>query len=583
MRSNKGNEDITAMELKGKAASPGIAIGRAHVIRRRIPVDSGKSISTEEEENEEILKFEKAVKKAVREVENLLQTAGPGMAQEESGILETQIEFLQDPQLRDDVLYNVRHRRKYAGDALMDAVEKSVTMLLQLKDEYMSARADDLRDTGSRLLKWIENNEVVSVAIPEAGSILVGEEILPGDFIAWGKQLIAGIVSGTGSQTSHTAIISRAKEIPAVMACGKKITEVRDKEWVIVDGINGMVIFSPDEDALRDYREKTVEYLHRHSRLRELANAPAHTTDGKRIHLLANISGGTDLVESFAYGAEGAGLFRTELLFMHRETPPTEEEQFEYYKEVAIQSKGMPVKIRTMDIGGDKPVKCFDFPKEENPGLGCRGIRFSLDRKDIFLTQLRAILRASFFGNIALMFPMISGISELREAKKLLEEAGRQLDASGFEFNRQIKVGIMIEVPSAAITADILAEEVDFFSIGTNDLCQYTLAVDRGNEKISELYDPFNPALLRLLQYVVEQAHKKNIEVGICGEMAADPDACLLLVGMGLSELSMNASSIPLIKEKINAQSFEKASAQFRKVMTMNDSKMIVEFLKSQE
>jgi phosphotransferase system enzyme I (PtsI) len=339
------------------------------------------------------------------------------------------------------------------------------------------------------------------------------------------------------------------------------------------------VFVNPDEKLFEEYAAKFRRQQQENNFLPS-NDSPAQTSDGIKIKLMANISHADDMADAHQYGAQGAGLFRTELLFMNRNSFPSEDEQFQFYHSAALKAQGKPVVIRTIDIGGDKPLDYFNLPKEENPFLGYRAIRISLDRKDLFITQLRAILRASVMKNIHIMFPMISSVQELRLAKQILEEAKQQLRQSKIEFDEHTPVGMMIEVPSAALMADIFANEVDFFSIGTNDLCQYTLAVDRGNEKIKDLYDPYNPAVLRLIRNTIDQAHKHNIKVSMCGELASDPLAIVLLLGMGLQEFSMSAVSIPAIKNIINNNSYEKAKAICEKIMSMDNSKTIIEYLK---
>ncbi|HEY4197367.1 MAG TPA: phosphoenolpyruvate--protein phosphotransferase, partial [Mucilaginibacter sp.] len=357
------------------------------------------------------------------------------------------------------------------------------------------------------------------------------------------------------------------------------LEKILDNDVIILDGQTGAVIVNPDQDMVKQYEIKREAWLHQTELLKSLKDTPAKTTDGKSIKLLANVADAAEMAHAIEFGAEGSGLFRTEFLFLGRDSFPTEDEQFAFYKAVALKAKNKPVTVRTLDIGGDKQLPYFDFPEEQNPFLGYRAIRFCLDRKDIFITQLKAILRASAFGKLKIMFPMIASVQEVRAAKQVLEEAKSELQRDGISFDQAIKVGIMIEIPSAAIMADLLAKEVDFFSIGTNDLCQYTLAVDRMNEKIKDLYDPFNPGVLRLINYVIDQAHKNGIEVSMCGELASDPKATLLLLGMGLTEFSMSAASIPQVKNLIIQHSIAKAKQVCEDVMKMDDSTGILNYL----
>jgi phosphoenolpyruvate-protein phosphotransferase (PTS system enzyme I) len=392
---------------------------------------------------------------------------------------------------------------------------------------------------------------------------------------------VIGFATAAGGQTSHAAIIAKARGIPAVVGCGEELSRVVDGDAILLDGEIGLVLVNPDSAAIAEYQEKKNRWQQQTEVLDKLATVPACTTDGVVIKLLANIGEPGDLVQVFDKGGEGVGLLRTELLFMGRNTFPTEEEQFEFYKKIALAAGTKPVTIRTLDIGGDKQLAYFGLPAEENPFLGYRAIRICLDREDIFLTQLKAILRASAFGNFKIMFPMIGNIRELRSAKTILNRAMDELAATKQAFDSGISIGIMIEIPAAALTADLLAKEADFFSIGTNDLCQYTLAVDRMNEKIKDLYDPWDPGLLRLIRFVIEQGDRNNIPVSLCGELASDPLATLLLLGMGLREFSMSAASIPFIKNVINHSSLSQAREVVNKVMEMDNSKDILTYLQT--
>jgi len=448
-----------------------------------------------------------------------------------------------------------------------------------MEDEYMRARSADMKDAGDRIWKNLHKHQT-SLQNYEPGTIIIAQELAPSDTIGMDLRYIAGFATQAGSSTAHTAIIARAKGMPAVVGCGIALNDVKDGALLILDGKAGEVYCNPDNEIIEIFREKQARFIRLNEELKQLKNVPAITTDGTKITLLANIGGVDDLEAINDNGGEGVGLFRTELLFMERASFPSEDEQFELYKQVALRSKGRPLIIRTMDLGGDKDLPYFDLPVEQNPFLGYRAIRICLDRPDVFLAQLKAILRASVFGDVRIMFPMISGAQELRAAKSALEDAKRLLAGSGIPFNAQIKTGIMIEVPSAAITADILAKEADFFSIGTNDLCQYTLAVDRMNSKISYLYDPFDPAVLRLIGFVLDQAAKHGIPAGMCGELAGDPLATKLLLGMGLRDFSMSAATIPAIKKIIISASLEEAKRVYETVKQMDNSETIKAYLK---
>jgi len=444
-----------------------------------------------------------------------------------------------------------------------------------------TARTADIKDIGSRILKHL-NNTKTNTARFKPDSIIIADDLSPSDTITMDIKHVNGFATRTGSKTSHAAIIAKAKGIPAVVGCGDSLSTIQNDDVIILDGTSGLLYIDPAEETINEFRLKSEIQKQQSEKLKALKNRPAITTDGKKVMLSANISGAADMDDVHENGGEGIGLFRTELLFMDRTSFPTEDEQFKFYKQAALQSKGKPVIVRTIDIGGDKQLPYFNIPAEINPFLGYRAIRICLDQTDLFITQLKAILRAGVFGDLLIMFPMISNIQEVRAAKNILEKAKEELLAENIPFKANMKVGIMIEIPSAAVTADILAKEVDFFSIGTNDLCQYTLAVDRMNEKITHLYDPFNPGVLRLINNILEQGRKHHIHVGMCGEMAGDPLAALLLLGMGLEEFSMSASSIPTIKNTIINHSEADAKQVYRAVMTMDSSDEITAYLKAQ-
>jgi len=564
--------------IKGIGASPGIAIGRALVIKKQVAEVTGAALRDEDEIQSEIAKFKKAVQSSVDEVEvikhNLL-AAGDESAAE---ILETQIELLQDEQIKDDVIEKIAAEKKNANDAVIEVIDGAVEIFSTMKDEYFSARAADVQDAGDRILKHINKSFSSKQIIPE-NTIIIAKDIAPTDTVTMDITRVCGFATQAGGKTSHAAIIARAKDIAAVVGCGSELTVIQNDDIVIVDGLDGTIIVNPSAGEVATYTQKKKELAEKAALLKKLKNVKAITRDEVAINLFANIANAADMEDSLNYGAEGSGLLRTELLFMGRDALPTEDEQFEFYKNVALKANGKPVIVRTLDIGGDKHLPYFNLPAEQNPFLGYRAIRICLDRKDIFAAQLKAILRASVFGDLAIMFPMISNVQELRQAKQALEEAKQELSTQQVAFNTNIQVGIMIEIPSAAVTADILAKEVDFFSIGTNDLCQYTLAVDRMSEQVKHLYDPFNPGVLRLIQNVIDQGNKHKIHTGMCGEMAGDTGATLLLLGMGLTDFSMSASAIPYVKNIINNASMATARQICADVMAMSSSQDIINYL----
>ena len=507
----------------------------------------------------EITAYREAVQLSVTDIQRLFAQA----SEIERAILDVQLELLQDPQLESDVLERIREDRMTARDAVLLVTERAVQVFAQMNDEYLSARGADVQDAGNRIVKNLSRSNAGSPELGE-GLILIAKDLSPSDTIGMDRSKVFGFVTQTGGRTSHAAIVARLRGLPAVVGCGEALHAIADGDLVIVDGAEGLVLVNPDAAVVADYRKKQELFMIEARRLESLRDLPAITIDGVKIQLLANIATAEDLDQALNLGAEGVGLLRTELLFMERDYFPTEEEQFDFYKTILLRAGDKPVTIRTLDIGGDKHLPYFGLPKEENPFLGYRAIRISLDRTAIFRTQLRAILRAGVFGNCRILLPMISSVKEVQQAKEIIGETKKELAAEAVDFDPAVATGIMIEVPSAAITADLLAKEVDFFSIGTNDLCQYTLAVDRMNEQIKDLYDPYHPAVLRLIQFVIEQGHLQGIPVGMCGELAGDPQATSLLLGMGLKEFSMAGPAIPAIKDNLIRSSVEKARKNFR-------------------
>ena len=550
--------------MQGIGVSPGISIGKAYVLRQRKEVASGVVLSDEAAVLQEIGRYREAVKLSVEEVQELFEK----VVGEERDILEVQLELLQDPQMESDVMARISSDKMTARDAVLIVIGLAVQVFEQMEDEYLKARAADVQDAGNRIVRHLSGSAdagaLLSGSDDEEPLIIIAEDLSPSDTIAMDRSKVSGFVTQSGGKTSHVAIVARLRGLPAVVGCGVELGGIVNGDWVVLDGSHGLVLVNPDAAIVEEYRKKREIFMQEVQRLEALKDKPAVTTDGVKIELLANIATAEDMEQALAFGAEGAGLLRTELLFMERDSFPTEEEQVRYYKTILLRADNRMVTIRTLDIGGDKPLPYFALPEEDNPFLGYRAIRICLDRKDIFLTQLRAILRASVFGKCRIMLPMISGVQEVRQARGILEEAKEELLQSGIAFDTAIKMGIMIEVPSAAVIADLLAKEADFFSIGTNDLCQYVLAADRMNKQIKDLYDPYHPAVLRLIRYVIEQGHLQGIPVGMCGELAGDPQATSLLLGMGLREFSMNAPAIPAIKDILLRSSETAARKNFQ-------------------
>jgi len=540
-----------AVLLRGVAASSGLALGKA-VLMQSIDVEkAGRSISAAEVETE-IERYKNAVRSASEELCQLQKDVESKMGKEEAAIFEAQRLMLLDPGLDEAILTKIREKLVSAEKACLEACEEQAKVLEAIEDQYLAARALDLRDIGKRLVRCLLG--IKGRGIPrnlKENSVIVADDLAPSDTVSLDTTKVSGIVLDKGGRTSHTAILARSLGIPAVVGTSKATRIIHTGDLVAVDGEKGEVSVNPDEEELIKLKEKTREFLREKKRLAAIRDLPSVTRDGKKIELAANIGriGDARLVKQV--GAEGVGLFRTEFLFIDRESMPSEEEQFQAYKKVLSELRPFPVVVRTLDVGGDKNIPYLELPREDNPFLGLRAIRLCLKERKILRTQLRALLRASIYGNLRIMFPMISNIRELREAKSEFERVKTELVKSGIPVPDDIQVGIMVEIPSAAINADTLAPECDFFSIGTNDLVQYTMACDRGNPAVGYLSDPFYPSVLRLIYRTINEGHKRGVWVGMCGEMAGMPLAIPLLIGMGIDELSMAPGSVPKAKEII--------------------------------
>lgn len=566
--------------MKGIGVSPGIAIGKARVLRKKTTVLTGTLLQNETEVDAAIARYDAAVQSAIASVEAMQHNPRKALLPAENDILDTHIELLRDPQLKTDVETRIREDRLPAQDAVVLVIEDVVQLFRSLKDEYMQSRSADMQDIGNRLLTHLQGLQTPAGIDFAPDTILIAEDLSPSDTIAMDIRQVTGFATQRGGQTSHAAIIAKSRGVPAVVGCGTSLNEIEDDDIVILDGEHGLVLRQPDADTISTYNIRRMAQAAQLQQLQSLQDRPCITTDGTEILLLGNISGAADLEQVFANGGQGAGLLRTELLFMAHPGFPSEAAQYTFYQSAALQAKGKPVIIRTLDIGGDKQLPYFHMEPEQNPFLGYRAIRICLDEwQDVFRTQLRAILRASASGYLKIMFPMITTLEELLAAKSLLEAEKQLLRNEGIAFDEAIEAGIMIEVPAAAMIADILASECDFFSIGTNDLCQYTTAADRMNNKVADLYNPFHPGILRLLAQVIAAGKAHNIHVGMCGEMASDPRATLLLLGMGLREFSMSASSIPVIKNMVLQSSLPDATAVWQQVQTMRSATHIIQYL----
>jgi phosphotransferase system enzyme I (PtsI) len=553
--------------LKGIGAAPGLAIGRAVWWRKERPEFTAHTVENPEHE---VTRLKKAIKQAQEQISRLRETAAERMGESEAAVFDAHLAFLSDPAYTREMERRIREEAKNA-EAICAAVTQEMSdMLAALPDEYMQARADDIRDVGDRLLLILTGRQPFDPSLLEPGSVVVAEELTPSDTAQF-PQGIAGMITARGSKTAHAAIMARTLGIPAVLGLGKALDQIQDGDTLILDGTTGEVTRNPDPQAEQAAREEMRRQRERREQALAAAKEDARTADGKRIQVFANIGSLNDIELALQSGAEGVGLFRTEFLYLENDHWPTEEEQYEAYRRVLEAFNPNPVIIRTLDIGGDKDLPYADLPKEENPFLGHRAIRFCFSNPEIFKTQLRALLRASVHGTLWIMFPMIENVSEIRQAKELLAECRVELVKEGVQVAEKIPVGIMIEVPAAAVTADLLAPEVDFMSIGTNDLTQYTLAADRGNEQVAHLYDAAHPAVLRLVRQTCLAGKKAGIPVGMCGELAGDTNMTEILVGLGLDELSMSAGAIPEVKARIRSVQTGAAEAKSERALAQSD------------
>ena len=562
--------------IRGKGVISGIAMGKIMLAGQNLdgylvnykPEDK----ATEKQKAQDALM---AVAEILRESIEELKSKD---MKEQAAIMEAHRMMVQDPMMADNIMAKIEELGN-APQGVLKAAEEQAVMFEQMEDEYFAARAVDLRDVGKRVAKYI-----LGVKEPEIGDekvILCGREIEPSVIAGMETEKIAGVLLGSGSTTAHAVIIAKARAIPTIVGLNKedRIDRIADGDHVIMDGERGEIVINPAPEDIASYDEKIKKQKELAEHYAALKDLPAVTTDGVKVDLMANIGTHMDVDNALNYGAEGVGLFRSEFVFMGRQDIPTEEDQFKAYKEAIEKCKGKLCVIRTMDIGGDKPLPYLNIPEEENPFLGYRAVRISLQRRDLFLPQLKAILRAGVYGKAAIMIPMIINVAEFKKVKEFIEEAKLELAHEGKAYSDDVQVGIMVETPAAAIMTPVLARYVDFFSIGTNDLVQYTLAVDRGNANISYLYNHFNPAVLRLVQRTITSARENGIWAGMCGEMASDPNAAVLLMAMGINELSMSAPSIPRVKEKIRSISSVKAKEILADVMTMEDGDDIRNYL----
>ncbi|WP_410959133.1 phosphoenolpyruvate-protein phosphotransferase PtsI [Salmonella sp. 6084] len=544
--------------ISGILASPGIAFGKALLLKEDEIVIDRKKISADKVD-QEVERFLSGRAKASAQLEAIKTKAGETFGEEKEAIFEGHIMLLEDEELEQEIIALIKDKHMTADAAAHEVIEGQATALEELDDEYLKERAADVRDIGKRLLRNILGLAIIDLSAIQEKVILVASDLTPSETAQLNLQKVLGFITDAGGRTSHTSIMARSLELPAIVGTGSVTAQVKNGDYLILDAVNNQVYVNPTNDVIEQLRAVQEQVATEKAELAKLKDLPAITLDGHQVEVCANIGTVRDVEGAERNGAEGVGLYRTEFLFMDRDALPTEEEQFAAYKAVAEACGSQAVIVRTMDIGGDKELPYMNFPKEENPFLGWRAVRIAMDRKEILRDQVRAILRASAFGKLRIMFPMIISVEEVRALRKEIEIYKQELRDEGKAFDESIEIGVMVETPAAATIARHLAKEVDFFSIGTNDLTQYTLAVDRGNDMISHLYQPMSPSVLNLIKQVIDASHAEGKWTGMCGELAGDERATLLLLGMGLDEFSMSAISIPRIKKIIRNTNFEDA------------------------
>ncbi len=568
--------------ISGIPASPGIVFGNALVLKEeKIILDPQKI--TEDQVEAEVARFYNGRAAAVEQLTAIKDRAFKSLGEEKAAIFEGHLMILEDEELEEEIIDYLRSHKVNAGVAASKIIDQQVEMLSEIDDEYLKERAGDIRDIGNRLIKNILGMKIVDLGEVNEEAILVAYDLTPSETAQLNLDKVLGFITDIGGRTSHTSIMARSLELPAIVGTNNVTEVVKTGDYLILDAVNNAVYVNPTQEEISRLKKLEAQLAEEKAELAKLKDLPALTLDGHRVDVVANIGTIRDCEGADRNGAEGVGLYRTEFLFMDRDQLPTEEEQFIAYKEVVEAMNGRIVVLRTMDIGGDKELPYLNLPKEMNPFLGWRAIRIALDRREILHAQLRAVLRASAFGKLAVMFPMIVSVEEIRELKSVMNKLKQELRNEGKAFDENIQIGVMVETPSAAVNAKFLAKEVDFFSIGTNDLTQYTLAVDRGNELISHLYNPMSPSVLNLIKQVIDASHAEGKWTGMCGELAGDEKATILLLGMGLDEFSMSAISVPRIKKLIRNVNYQDAKALADKALQQPTAaeieKLVADFL----
>ena len=559
------------MKIKGIAASEGVSIAKAFVMLEEDLKISNKKIK---DTKKEIKSFEDSKKIAKKQIQKLYDTTLKKIGKEKADIFGAHLQILDDPAIKSDVEKLINEEKFNAAYSLSKVADTYVKMFESMNDDYMKERASDIRDVTNRLLKIIQGIEILDLSTINHEVIIFAHDLTPSQTAQMNPKFVKGFITEIGGRTSHSAIMARTLEIPAVVGCGNKL-KVKNNEEIIISGTEGIAIIKPSKNEIQEYKLKLEQELKMRKELDKFIDKETVTADGKSFEIAGNIGNSKDVDQVIANGGEAIGLFRSEFLYMDNSNWPTEEEQFEAYSAVAKDMKGKKVIIRTLDIGGDKKLDYFSFPKEENPFLGYRAVRFTMDKKEVFKVQIRALLRAAHFGKIYVNIPMIATIKEFLDVKKFVDKQRKDLEKEGIKYG-EIKLGIMVEIPSVAILADKFAKHVDFFSVGTNDLIQYTFAADRMSEKVSYLYQPYNPSILRMLKNVIDASHAEGKFTAMCGEMASEPNALPLLIGMGLDEFSMSSSSILKSRYLISKINSNEASKLVEKALDQESSEQVI-------
>ncbi len=565
--------------IKGIAASPGIVIGKAYVLDSEEMAIPQRPIR-ESGIPKEITRFQDALTETRAEIQKIRDKISHEISKEHGDIFNAHLMVLEDRAIIEEVMERIKKDKLSAEYIFSQVLKKYTQSFLKINDEYLRERVSDINDVGRRVIRHLIGDQRASLSEIKEKVIVIAYDLAPSDTAVMHRKNVIGFATDIGGRTSHTAIMAKSLEIPAVVGLENATRLISMGDTLIIDGTQGMVVINPTPSELQKYQKEHVRHLEFSRSLKRFKDLPCITKDGRGIELAANIELPEEMPSVLSHGADGIGLYRTEFLYMNRVDLPTEEEQYQAYKKVVTAMAPKPVIVRTFDLGGDKFLSHLEMPHEMNPFLGWRAIRFCLASPDIFRTQLRAILRASAHGKLRMMYPMISGVGEVRQANKMLEEARMELRAKKMSFDEKIEIGAMIEIPSAALTCDILASEVDFFSIGTNDLIQYAIAVDRINERIAYLYEPAHPAVLRLLKTIIDAGHSKKIWVGICGEMSGDPIFTPVLLGLGMDEISTSPVMVPEIKKIIRSIHYTEAKEIAKYVLTLRTGIEIVNFLK---